>query len=128
MSSSRPSTSPAPTSDGFPFELPSFAAELRAFAADDFGRSFEHPFVLSLANGTLESDTFRFYQMQDARYLEALADAASLISTRVVEPDAKLWWIDAARLALLVERSLHLDYGSKLGYGRSATCQRRVRG
>ena len=103
--------------DGFPFALPPFAAELRAHAAHDFGKSFEHPFVLSLANGTLDRSTFRFYQMQDARYLEALADAASLISVRVVDPHAKMWWIDAARLALIVERSLHLDYGSKLGYG-----------
>jgi len=55
--------------------------------------------------------------MQDARYLEALADAASLISTRVVDVDSKLWWVDAAKLALIVERSLHLDYGTKLGYG-----------
>jgi len=103
--------------DGFPFDLPPFAAVLRAHAAHDFGRSFAHPFVLSLANGTLAASTFKFYQMQDARYLESLADAASLISTRVPDPEGKMWWIDAARLALVVERSLHLDYGSKLGYG-----------
>ena len=109
--------SSAADEDGFPFALPPFAVELRKHAAHDFGKSFEHPFVLSLANGTLDASTFKFYQMQDARYLEALADAASLISVRVVEPEAKMWWIDAARLALLVERSLHLDYGQKLGYG-----------
>jgi thiaminase (transcriptional activator TenA) len=103
--------------DGFPFELPPFAAILRTHAAADFGRSFRHPFVLSLANGSLAAETFRFYQMQDARYLEALADAASLISTRTHEPDSKMWWIEAARLALIVERSLHLNYGTKLGYG-----------
>jgi thiaminase/transcriptional activator TenA len=103
--------------DGFPFELPPFAAELRAHASSSFGRSFEHPFVLSLANGTLAPSTFKFYQMQDARYLESLADAASLISTRVVDVESKMWWIDAARLALIVERSLHMTYGEKLGYG-----------
>ena len=116
MAVKRTSASSESSPDGFPFELPPFAAELRSHAAEAFGRSFEHPFVLSLANGTLEAETFKFYQMQDARYLESLADAASLISTRVVDVDQKMWWIDAAKLALIVERSLHLDYGAKLGY------------
>ena len=50
-----------------------------------------------LANGTLEPDTFKFYQMQDARYLEALSDAASLIATRSSNVTSKLWWVDASR-------------------------------
>ncbi len=70
-----------------------------------------------LAAGTLEPQLFRFYQMQDARYLEAFSDACAIISTRCADPADKLWFIDAARLALVVEGQLHAGYGQKLGYG-----------
>jgi thiaminase/transcriptional activator TenA len=69
-----------------------------------------------LIEGTLDADRFRFYQMQDARYLEAFADACSLISVRCPEPADKLWFVDAARLALVVEQELHSGYGKQLGY------------
>ena len=69
-----------------------------------------------LAEGTLDPDLFRFYQMQDARYLEAFADTCSLISTRCPDPDDKRWFIDAARMALVVEAELHAGYGEQLGY------------
>lgn len=99
------------------FDVPPFAATCLEASREMWGASFEHPFVLALAEGTLESDRFRFYQMQDARYLEAFSDAAALISTRVVEPDDKLWFVDAARMALVVEGELHAGYGEELGYG-----------
>jgi thiaminase (transcriptional activator TenA) len=99
---------------GFP--VPPFAKECLDAAAGAWGASFEHPFVQRLADGSLEPARFRFYQMQDARYLEAFADAASLISTRCPDPTDKLWFVDAARMALVVERSLHAGYGETLGY------------
>jgi thiaminase/transcriptional activator TenA len=97
-------------------KVPSFAQECIAAAGEAWGASFEHPFVRSLADGSLEPEKFKFYQMQDARYLEAFADACSLISVRCSRPDDKLWFIDAARLALIVEGQLHAGYGRKLGY------------
>lgn len=99
-----------------PFTVPPFARACITAAADAWGASFGHPFVRALAEGTLDSERFRFYQMQDARYLEAFADAASLISIRCADPGDKLWFIDAARLALVVEGELHAGYGRKLGY------------
>lgn len=98
------------------FPVPPFARECLDAAAEVWGASFEHPFVCRLADGTLDPARFRFYQMQDARYLEAFSDAASLISTRCVDPVDKLWFVDAARMALVVESSLHAGYGEKLGY------------
>jgi thiaminase (transcriptional activator TenA) len=96
---------------------PPFARACIDAAGDAWGASFEHPFVVALAEGSLDADRFRFYQMQDARYLEAFADACSLISTRRVNPIEKLWFIDAARLAIVVEQQLHAGYGERLGYG-----------
>ena len=81
------------------FVVPPFAQRCIDAAGTAWGASFEHPFVLALAEGTLDADRFRFYQMQDARYLEAFADTASLISTRCVAPVDKLWFVDAARMA-----------------------------
>jgi thiaminase/transcriptional activator TenA len=108
--------SPRPVTDA-PYPVPPFAEECIDAAGDSWAASFDHPFVRALAEGTLDSDRFRFYQMQDARYLEAFSDAAALISTRCVDPNDKLWFIDAARMALVVEGELHAGYGDTLGYG-----------
>jgi len=99
------------------FPVPPFARRCLEAAGDAFGASFDHPFVRALAEGSLDPARFRFYQMQDARYLEAFADAASLVSTRCVAPADKLWFVDAARMALVVEGELHAGYGETLGYG-----------
>ena len=99
-----------------PFPVPPFAQRCIEAARGQWGASFEHPFELALAEGTLDPETFAFYQMQDARYLEAFSDAAALISLRCPDPVDKLWFIDAARLALVVEGDLHAGYGRKLGY------------
>ena len=53
--------------------------------------------------------------MQDARYLEAYADVCSIISTRISDPDIKLWFIEGARMALVVEKELHSEYGKTVG-------------
>jgi thiaminase/transcriptional activator TenA len=111
------STVPADTLTDAPrIHIPPFAQRCLEAAGDAWGASFEHPFVEALADGTLDAERFRFYQMQDARYLEAFADACSLISTRCPRPDDKLWFIDAARLAVVVEQELHAGYGERLGY------------
>ncbi|WP_022836433.1 thiaminase II [Salisaeta longa] len=107
----------APTPlDAYPFAVPPFAVRCMEAAHDAWGAAFGHPFVQALAEGSLATDRFRFYQMQDARYLEAFADAAALIATRCPRPADKEWFIDAARLALVVERELHAEYGATLGY------------
>lgn len=109
-------TKTAPKSEA-PFAVPPFARACIDAASGAWGASFEHPFVRAIADGSLSSERFRFYQMQDARYLEAFADAGAIIATRCPAPADKLWFIDAARLALVVEGELHAGYGQKLGYG-----------
>lgn len=93
------------------FSVPPFARACLEHARTAWAASFEHPFVLALADGTLDPERFKFYQMQDARYLEAFADAAALISIRCEAPEAKLWFLEAARTALVVEAELHAGYG-----------------
>ncbi|HET6567814.1 MAG TPA: TenA family protein [Rhodothermales bacterium] len=96
--------------------VPPFAESCIRAAGEAWSASNEHPFVVALVDGSLDPVKFKFYQMQDARYLEAFADACSLISMRCPDPDDKLWFIEGARLAVLVESQLHAGYGAKLGY------------
>ncbi len=98
------------------FPIPPFAQKCKLAAQSAFGASYEHPFVVALADGSLDSKKFRFYQMQDARYLEAFSDATAILSTKTNDPIQKLWFLDAARMALVVESQLHAGYGEKLGY------------
>lgn len=108
------SPSSAPTT--FDISTPPFARQCIETAGEAWGASFHHPFVRALADGSLDSAKFKFYQMQDARYLEAFADACSIISTRCPDPGDKLWFIEAGRMALVVESELHHGYGARLGY------------
>lgn len=97
-------------------EAPPFARACIEFAGRAWGASFDHPFVLALADGSLDPQRFRFYQMQDARYLKAYASTAALIGARCDAPAHKLAFVEAARRALIVESELHAGYGRKLGY------------
>jgi len=98
------------------FIVPPFAQRCFDAGAQLWRKSFKHPFVVHLLDGSLDEERFRYYQMQDARYLEAFADVCSILSTRTYDPETKLWFIDGARMAILVERSLHENYGLRLGY------------
>ena len=98
------------------FCVPAFPGSCRVAAHEAWQASFEHPFVRALVEGSLPAEKFRFYQMQDARYLEAFADACSIVATRCVRPEDKIWFVEAARVALVVESELHAGYGQKLGY------------
>jgi thiaminase/transcriptional activator TenA len=98
------------------FIVPPFAQRCFDAGAQLWSKSFKHPFVVHLLDGSLDEERFRYYQMQDARYLEVFADVCSILSTRTYDPETKLWFIDGARMAILVERSLHENYGRRLGY------------
>ena len=87
----------------FPYDVPPFAWRCYQAAGESWTKSRQHPFVLALADGSLDSARFAFYQQQDARYLEGFADD-------------KLWFLDAGKMALVVEGELHKGYGEKLGY------------
>ncbi|MBE9097857.1 TenA family protein [Vacuolonema iberomarrocanum] len=103
--------------------IPPFAQSCLQVTGNVWFAAQTHPFVQALADGSLPVENFRFYQMQDARYLEAFTDACSIISARCVQPDDKLWFIDAAKLALVVERQLHTEYGKQLGYDATDIAQ-----
>ncbi len=98
------------------FDVPSFAQRCMDASVEVWREAVTHPFVRALAEGTLSKDIFRFYQMQDARYLEAFSDAAAIASTRCVQPVDKLWFLESCMISLKTEGELHAGYGEQLGY------------
>ena len=50
-----------------------FSEHLRQLAAPIWEAQLHHPFVVALGKGTLPLQKFRYYILQDARYLEELA-------------------------------------------------------
>ncbi|MGI6176816.1 MAG: TenA family protein [Christensenellales bacterium] len=103
--------------------IPTFARECLDAAIKPWKASFDHPFVRGLVEGDLPTKNFKFYQMQDARYLEGYAAACGIVSARCHDPADKLWFLDAARISLVTEGELHKNYGRKLGYDEASVAE-----
>jgi thiaminase/transcriptional activator TenA len=67
-------------------------------------------FNRELAQGTLERERFRHYMIQDAHYLEGFARALALLSAKGHQSDHIVQFAESARVAIIVERSLHGEY------------------
>ncbi len=69
-----------------------------------------HPFLISLADGSLPEDRFRFFIIQDAHFLRDFAK--SLAATAAIAPRDEWteFLCEYARDTLLVERALHDSY------------------
>jgi thiaminase/transcriptional activator TenA len=73
------------------------------------------PFNRELSNGSLTEARFKHYMIQDAHYLEGFARALSLASSKGWQADHIVQFADAAKTAIVVERSLHEDYFVRFG-------------
>jgi thiaminase/transcriptional activator TenA len=73
------------------------------------------PFNRELADGTLARQRFRFYLVQDARYLVGFARALAAAATRADDADDIAFFADAARELIVVERALHDGYFQRFG-------------
>lgn len=77
------------------------------------------PFLTELANGTLQQDCFQQYMIQDAIYLTQYSRALSCASALAPEPEAMLFFADAAQTALVVEKALHHSFFEKFGIDKA---------
>lgn len=73
------------------------------------------PFLTELAAGTLPGPTFQHYIVQDSLYLGEYARVLALAAARAPTPAARLEWSDGARVAVMVEESLHRSYFEMFG-------------
>jgi thiaminase/transcriptional activator TenA len=91
----------------------SFSEHLRTIARTTWDAQLTHPFVVALGRGTLPERKFRFYILQDARFLGELARVFSAAAQKAPDAESALRFNKMAEETIVVERSLHESYGKK---------------
>ena len=91
----------------------SFSNHLRKLAQPVWDAQLTHPFVVALGKGTLAERKFRYYILQDARFLADLARVFAAGSLRVTDSESALRFAKLAEETITVERSLHETYGKR---------------
>ena len=91
----------------------SFCNHLRKLAQPIWNAQLTHPFVVALGKGTLPQRKFKYYILQDARFLGDLARIFSAAAQKAPEAESALKFNKLAEETILVERSLHESYGKK---------------
>ncbi len=68
------------------------------------------PFNQELVVGTLAPEAFCHYVIQDAHYLLAYGRALAVAAAKAYDADDVMQFSEAAKIAIVVERSLHNDF------------------
>jgi len=93
----------------------SFSRELWQANLPLYEKTLALPFNQELAAGTLGRERFRRYIIQDAHYLLVYGRALAAAAAKADHADGVVQFAEAARTAVVVERSLHdgfmRDYG-----------------
>lgn len=87
-----------------------FTEELRAEVVSIWNASFEHPFILELANGTLAIEKFRYYLLQDSYYLFHFAELQEICASKAKDVETKLRFLDHAESTRKAELGLHQTF------------------
>ncbi|NHB56826.1 thiaminase II [Acinetobacter sp. 194] len=75
-----------------------------------YQKTLTHPFNQQLAQGTLNRAAFCHYVIQDAHYLLAYGRALAVCAAKAFAADDVIQFSEAAKVAIVVERSLHQDF------------------
>src|SRR5262249_36248101 len=89
----------------------SFSQDLGQLAKPIWDAQLNHPFVVALGNGTLSEQKFKYYILQDARFLGELARVFAAGAVRSPDAESALRFNKLAEDTIVVERSLHENYG-----------------
>lgn len=76
------------------------------------------PFNQELAAGTLSKDAFSHYVIQDAHYLLAYGRALAVCAAKAYDAEDVILFSEAAKVAIVVERSLHDGFMQDFGISR----------
>lgn len=90
-----------------------FSNHLRQLAKPIWDAQLTHPFVIALGDGTLPERKFKYYILQDARFLSDLARVFSSGALRAPDAESALRFNKLAEDTIVVERSLHESYGKR---------------
>ncbi|MBI1790281.1 MAG: thiaminase II [Acidobacteria bacterium] len=85
----------------------SFTSELWTGARPIYERTLKHPFLTGLTDGTLPRSRFEFYLAQDAQYLQAFAQALSVLASKAPRPEWAATLNRHAVESIETERELH---------------------
>jgi thiaminase/transcriptional activator TenA len=91
----------------------SFSNHLRKISQPIWDAQLKHPFVIQLGDGTLPERKFKYYILQDARFLGDLARVFSAAAQKAPDSESALRFNKLAEETIIVERSLHESYGKK---------------
>mgnify|MGYP003345225042 CR=1 FL=1 len=91
----------------------SFCNRLRKAARPIWDAQLTHPFVVALAKGTLPERKFKYYILQDARFLGDLARVFAAAAEKAPDPDSGLRFAKLVEETIVVERGLHQSFGAR---------------
>ena len=85
---------------------------------DLYQKTLALPFNQELAAGTLDRAAFSHYVIQDAHYLESYGRTLAICAAKAFDADAIIQFADAAKIAIVVERSLHNGFMQNFDIGK----------
>jgi thiaminase (transcriptional activator TenA) len=91
----------------------SFCDNLRRKAQPIWDAQLRHPFVVALGKGTLPERKFKYYILQDARFLGDLARVFAAGAQRAPDAESALRFAKLIEETILTERGLHESYGKR---------------
>ncbi|MEK6525618.1 MAG: thiaminase II, partial [Nitrospirota bacterium] len=89
----------------------SFCDHLRKKAQPIWDAQLAHPFVVALGKGTLPERKFKYYILQDARFLGDLARVFAAAVQKAPDAESALRFAKLVEETITVERGLHERYG-----------------
>ena len=92
-----------------------FSARLWESIGDIYRAILAHPFITGLTDGTLPAESFAFYVVQDALYLQDYARALAVVGSRAPTSDAMQMFARHAADAVAAELELHATLLGELG-------------
>ena len=92
-----------------------FTQSIRKRADQIWRRELEHPFVRGIADGTLDTDKFRFYLCQDYVFLIEYARVFALAAAKASELSTIGLFSELLHGTIHTEMQLHRDYCARFG-------------
>ena len=80
-----------------------------------FNKILVMPFIQQLKDGSLPIEKFRYYMLQDAKYLEHYGRVLAALGSKASDNRMALDFFEFGKNALVVERTLHEFYFNQFG-------------
>lgn len=100
--------------------MKTFAQQAWDKNASRYQAILDMPFNQELCDGELPQETFKYYMIQDAHYLEGFARALAVAAAKGITTEHIIQFSSSAHTAIVVERSLHQEYFDTFGVSEDA--------